>query len=424
MSHWDKEADTMPAKHTKRSDRREAVTLMEPLLISEGSRFRGELADLAVELAARSAGFRRSLRPGLAAALADLVRSVNCYYSNQIEGHNTHPIDIERALKNDYSADLRKRSLHLEAKAHIEVQRSIDEGGLRPGATTRAGICEIHRRFCEKLPEELLWVENPETAERTRVVSGELRRRDVKVGQHIPISPGAVPRFLERFEQAYGGLGKTDSILSAAAAHHRLVWIHPFLDGNSRVVRLMSHAMLLQALDTGAIWSVARGLARNVEAYEGHLAECDHPRRNDLDGRGNLSEGALANFPRFFMQICLDQIAFMEGLLEPERLRTRILLWVEEEVRLGGLPPKVGRVLEAVLYRGELPRGDVGAILGTTDRHARRVVAQLMNRSILISEGPRQPLRLMLPAALAHRWMPGLFPEKVSDDERTPAIRG
>jgi hypothetical protein len=47
-----------------------------------------------------------------------------------------------------------------------------------------------------------------------------------------------------------------------------------------------------------------------------------------------------------------------------------------------------------------------------------------MNRSILISEGPRQPLRLMLPAALAHRWMPGLFPEKVSDDERTPAIRG
>jgi Fic family protein len=409
----DLEADIMADKESKFSDRGEAVILMEPLGISEGSRFRGELTDLAVELAARSAGFRRSLPMGVVAELADLVRSMNCYYSNLIEGHDTHPVDIERALKNDYSADVQKRNLQLEAKAHIEVQQWIDAGGLRRRATTRAGVCEIHRRFCEKLPEELLWVENPETGERMPVVPGELRRRDAKVGQHIPISPGALPRFLERFEQVYGALGKTDSILGAAAAHHRLVWIHPFLDGNGRVVRLMSHAMLLEALDTGAIWSVARGLARNVDGYKARLAECDLPRRNDLDGRGNLSEEALTNFTRFFMQICLDQITFMEGLLEPEQLRTRILLWADEQVRLDALPPKVGRVLEAVLYRGELPRGDVGALLGTSDRHARRVVAALVSRNVLVSEGLRAPLRLAFPAALASRWMPGLFPERV-----------
>lgn len=414
----------MADKESEFSDRGEAVILMEPLMISEGSRFRGELTDLAVELAARSAGFRRSLPMGVVAALADLVRSMNCYYSNLIEGHDTHPVDIERALKNDYSADVRKRNLQIEAKAHIEVQQWIDAGGLRRRATTRAGICEIHRRFCEKLPEELLSVENPETGERMPVVPGELRRRDVKVGQHIPISPGALPRFLERFEQVYGALGKTDSILVGAAAHHRLVWMHPFLDGNGRVVRLMSHAMLLEALDTGAIWSVARGLARNVDAYKAHLAECDLPRRNELDGRGNLSEEALASFTRFFMQVCLDQITFMEGLLDPEQLRTRILFWAEEQVRLDALPPKVGRVLEAVLYRGELPRGDVGDLLATSDRHARRVVAALMSRNVLVSEGPRTPLRLALPAALAPRWMPGLFPERVGDDGRTPAIRG
>jgi Fic family protein len=347
------------------------------------------------------------------AALADLVRSMNCYYSNLIEGHDTHPVDIERALKNDYSADVRKRNLQIEAKAHIDVQQWIDAGGLRRRATTRAGVCEIHRRFYEKLPEELLWVENPETGERMPVVPGELRRRDAKVGQHIPISPGALPRFLERFEQVYGALGKTDSILGAAAAHHRLVWIHPFLDGNGRVVRLMSHAMLLEALDTGAIWSVARGLARNVDDYKAHLSKCDLPSRNGLDGRGNLSEEALTNFTRFFMQICLDQITFMEGMLEPEQLRARILLWADEQVRLDALPPKAGRVLEAVLYRGELPRGDVGDLLGTSDRHARRVVAALMSRNVLVSEGPRMPLRLAFPAALAPRWMPGLFPERV-----------
>ena len=165
-----------------------------------------------------------------------------------------------------------------------------------------------------------------------------------------------MPRFLERFEEVYGRLSKTDSILSAAAAHHRLVWIHPFVDGNGRVARLMSHAMLLETLDTGAVWSVARGLARNVDAYKRHLAACDATRRNDLDGRGNLSEEALAAFTEFFLRTCIDQVEFMESLMQPDRLRARILLWAEEEIRLNNLPPKSGNILEAVLYRGELPR--------------------------------------------------------------------
>src|SRR5207253_3189004 len=156
---------------------------------------------------------------------------------------------------------------------------------------------------------------------------GELRNRDVKVGNHIAVSPGAVPRFLERFEQVYSRLGKTESILGTAPAHHRLAWIHPFLDGNGRVARLVSHATLLETLDTGGIWSVARGLARNVAAYKSHLANCDRPRRNDFDGRGNLSEEALADFTRFFLELCIDQVRFMEELVQPDRLRTRILMW-------------------------------------------------------------------------------------------------
>jgi Fic family protein len=335
---------------------------------------------------------------------------MNCYYTNLIEGHDTHPVDIERALKNDYSEDAHKRDLQLEAKAHITVQKWIDGGGLKGRALTSDGIREIHRRFCELLPPDLLWVEDPDSKERIMVVPGELRHRDVKVGTHIPVSPGAVPRFLERFEEVYSHLNRTDSILGVAAAHHRLVWIHPFLDGNGRVARLMSHTMLLETLDTGAVWSVARGLARNVESYKGHLADCDSPRRNDLDGRGSLSEEALARFANFFLAMCIDQVEFMEGLMQPDRLRARILLWAEEEIRLGTLPPKSGNILEAVLYRGELPRGDAASAVGATDRHARRIVSALTERGVLTADGARAPLRLVFPAALASRWMPGLFP--------------
>ena len=188
-----------------------------------------------------------------------------------------------------------------------------------------------------------------------------MRDRDVAVGRHIPVSAPAVPRFLKRFEEVYSKLGKTETIIAAAAAHHRLAWIHPFLDGNGRVARLMSHATLLEALDTGGVWSIARGLARNVDAYKGHLAACDLPRRNDLDGRGHLSEETLAEFTSFFLTTCIDQVTFMESLMQPDQLRTRILLWAEEEIRLDKLPPKSGAILEAVLYRGELPRGDAAA---------------------------------------------------------------
>ena len=185
-------------------------------------------------------------------------------------------------------------------------------------------------------------MENPDTGERIRVVPGELRDRDVKVGQHVAISPGSVPRFLASYENVFSRLKKTDAILSSAAAHHRLLWIHPFVDGNGRVARLVSHASLLETLDMAGIWSVARGLARNVAAYKEHLANCDLPRRNDLDGRGNLSEEALAAFSRFFLETCLDQVSFMESLVQPDRLRARILLWAEEEIRFGNLLPKSG----------------------------------------------------------------------------------
>jgi Fic family protein len=266
------------------------------------------------------------------------------------------------------------------------------------------------------LPEELLWTEEPDTGERIKVIPGKLRERDVdvKVGRHVPVSPGAVPRFMERFEAGYRHLGKSSAILAAAGAHHRLLWIHPFLDGNGRVARLMSYAMLLETLDTGGIWSIARGLARNESTYKSQLIACDLERRNDLDGRGHLSEETLADFTKFFLQICIDQVRFMEALVQPQRLRNRILIWAEEEIRANALPPKSGAVLEAILYRGELPRGEIAALLGTSDRQARRVTSALIEREVITSASPRAPLYLAFPARLASRWMPGLFPERTA----------
>jgi Fic family protein len=177
----------------------------------------------------------------------------------------------------------------------------------------------------------------------------------------------------------------------------------------------MSYASLLETLDTGGIWSIARGLARNVEAYKERLADCDLTRRNDLDGRGNLSEEALAEFTQFFLETCLDQVQFMEELVQPHKLRVRIRLWADEEIALGALPAKAGAVLEALLHRGELPRSAVGAVIGASARTARRVVSSLTAQGVITSDTPKGDLRITFPARLVSRWMPGLFPEHSGD---------
>jgi Fic family protein len=397
---------------TRGQDRQEHVAIMEPLLINEGSRFRRDLTDLTLDLASKSARFKASLPSGLVDPLARAVRTMNCYYSNLIEGHDTHPVDIERAMKRDYSADRAKRDLQFEARAHIEVQQWLDEANLAEKIFSAGLAAEIHRRFCALLPEDLLWVEDPASGDRLKVEPGKWREHDVKVGNHVAISPGAVPRFMQRFEEVFGRAGRADAIIATASAHHRLLWIHPFLDGNGRVARLMSHAQMRHLAESGGLWSVARGLARSVVSYKQLLANCDLRRRNDLDGRGNLSEEALAEFTRFFLSTSIDQVTFMEALMQPERLRARVLLWAEEEIRLGRLPPRANTLLEHALLRGTLTRSDVVSLLGVSERSARRVTSALLDAGVLTSDSPKASLKLAFPASLTSRWMPGLFPEQ------------
>ncbi len=391
-------------------DEGESISLLEPLLISETSKYRQKLADLALELVTKSTGFKRSLPDTIQKTLANLVRGMNCYYSNLIEGHNTHPIEIEQALQGNYSSDVKKRDLQLEAKAHINVQEWIDRCGIKINLFSPNTICEIHAKFYGHLPEDLMWAEDPKTKEKHKIVPGQLRRQNVQVGHHVAVSPGSLPRFLARYQEAYNQIGRLETILALAATHHRLLWIHPFLDGNGRVARLMSHAITQHFLDNVGLWSISRGLARNVNEYKSHLAACDLTRRNDLDGRGNLSEEALVNFTSFFLSICIDQIDFMETLMRPDLLKVRILKWAEEEIQIGNLPKKSSRILDFILYRGEILRGEINEILDVTDRQARRITSALIEKGVIHAATQKAPFELTFPAVLADRWLPGLFP--------------
>ena len=388
----------------------EPVSLMEPMLPQED----GELNDLVVDLIAKAKTLAGGLNPSLTNSISDLVRSMNCYYSNLIEGHNTHPRDIDRALNNDFVDDTEKRDLQLEAKAHIEVQSIIDQGDFWQIANPVSVdfVKRVHHEFYQLLPENLLWVENFDRTKRVKVIAGEFRDGDVVVGRHLAPHAVNLDKFMARFEQAYSlnRMSKVQRVVAVAASHHRLLWIHPFYDGNGRVARLFSHALLKQ-LDIGSgLWSVSRGLARRHSDYKFLLEAADLPRQGDLDGRGSLSQRALKDFCKFFLEVCIDQVDYMSSILEPKELLRRIELYVQDEMAAGRLPKRSFALLREAFYQGEFARGEAAEITGYKVAQARVVLSQLVAKGFLKSDTSKGPVRLAFPIDAVERWFPQLYP--------------
>ena len=376
-----------------------------------------EILDLVASLSAAAAGLGARLHPRSAAGLVDAVRIMNCYYSNLIEGHNTTLREIEAALLGQLEPAPERRNLQLEARAHIRLQRDIDQrhaAGDLPELASAGFIRWLHEEFYRDAPAAMLVVRN-DTSER-RMTPGAFRARpdeDVTVGRHQPPSPDKVAAFMAHFEQRYrlAPLGAGGRIMAIAAAHHRLNYIHPFLDGNGRVSRLMSHAMALYAgVGAHGLWSVSRGLARGLASrgeYKRMMDHADMPRQGDLDGRGNLSRRALADFTAWFLKVCLDQVTFMTGLFALDTLTDRLALYAARRA----WRPEALLLLDRVLQQGEVPRGDAARITGLGERRARDLLSLLVADGILGSETPKGPVSLRFPLPAIELLFPSLFPE-------------
>jgi Fic family protein len=392
----------------------ESVDWIEPARLEDAGE---EVMNAVAELSAKASRLGEALHPRTAANLASLVRMMNCYYSNLIEGHNTRPRDIERALAGKLAAEKDRRNLQLEAVAHVRVQAEIDrmqEEGRLPEPASADFIRWLHREFYRDAPEQMLRIEG--AGKSFLMEPGEWRSRaehDVAVGRHVPPSSDRVPDFMRHFEERYrvARMGMGARILAMAAAHHRLNYIHPFPDGNGRVSRLMSHAMGLAAgIGAHGLWSISRGLARGLERptdYKRMMDHADTPRQGDLDGRGNLSLRALTEFVVWFLRVCFDQADFMSSLFDLSTLSERLRAYA----RQADMPAPAGRLLEQALMRGEIARGDVADILGLSERQARRILGRLIQDGLLASDTPKTAVSLRFPTRSLETLFPRLWPE-------------
>ena len=382
---------------------------MEPLIVHGSRPLYQPLLGLAHELSEASACLDAAIVLATARALSELVAGMNCYYSNLIEGHHTLPFEIARAQSEVSSEQKDLKSLSF---AHIEAARWARQENLDPQSIQPAMLA-IHRRFCAHLPEEMLRLKDE-----SLMAPGEFRKQEVSVGIHVAPKASRLPAFLDRYAAFYGqrmawaakgGVSKLDGIIAAFAAHHRLVWIHPFPDGNGRVSRIILDAMLRTCgINGAALWSMSRGFAKSEGTYKSALALADQPRMGDLDGRGNLSEQRLAEFCTYALSAGIDQARFMGRMFSLETLKARVEGYFYR-VRFD-LKPESAHLFLHAFATGEFERMEAGRITGLPERTARNVLSDLVKEGLLTSDSPKGKVRVGFPVQALGSLLPNLYP--------------
>jgi Fic family protein len=372
-----------------------------------------ELDELIAKVLSSSAALGRGIHPLILNEIARLMHKVNSYYTNAMEGNPSKLKDIDNALHNKFLKNKTARNYQLEHVAHIHVQEAMIK---RLREEPNLHICSeeflswLHAQFFLKLPEEMQMAKTT-SGKLIAVAPGALRDQGITVGQHhAPATREEIKHYLTQFEKFLSpeNLTGAQKLLGMAASHHRFLWIHPFPEGNGRVARLLTTAYGFRiGVGDTMLWTAARAFARGREAYDTHLSLADQPRRNDFDGRGPLSEENLLKFCIFFLHCCDDQIRFMSSMLQLDELKKRYSRFMDRLVTERILSKSGAKVMETLLWKGEIPRGEVPNICGVKQRRATQIIKELQTAQVTHSESAYGLLRLNISADMAAI----LFPE-------------
>ncbi|MCH8499429.1 MAG: Fic family protein [Marinobacter sp.] len=392
---------------------------LAPFVPGEEALIKHGLLDLASNLNRESAKLTGRLADETAETIRQHMAVVNSYYSNLIEGNRTLPHEIRQAQQGAFSHDPVTRDYQLESISHIAVQNWIKEQ-----SPSLSRVCsptfllEVHERFYQNLPASLCMIKHDDGE--VPVAPGAYRKRPVTVGRHFPPAADYVEQLVTQACEHYAGklYAGDKRLIALACAHHRLLWIHPFLDGNGRVIRLWTDAAWKAAgLESIGVWCLSRGLARQSDTYKGRLARADFPRQGNHDGRGYLGETELALFAKFMLETAADQVQYVSNLLDLGGMQKRIRSYVQarNDSRVpgvkGGLKPEAAQILFQAYIQGALERSTALELTGATEsRTARRLIKQLKDDGLLSETSSRSPLKWEIPEHAEPYYFPQLAP--------------
>lgn len=384
-----------------------------------------ELLKMAEDLCVKSGSLEAAYPPQILNGIRNLLRIVNSYYSNKIESEGTHPFEIEKASHKVFTGDTKHQQLQKLSLVHIGVQKWIEDllkegNGVMP--FTRNFICDVHRKFYSHDDmKPFLDVQtvsgSTDKSSILKMIPGEFRDRPVFVGGHAAPEFTLIPTLFNMYEAAYGTntpATRVKKVIYGLASHHRLTWIHPFLDGNGRTSRLVLDGIFTGIqLEGYGLWNISRGLARNTDAYKKYLAYADMERQGDRDGRGSLSIKGLKSYIKFMLKIALDQVEYMGEVLRLQTLSQRVENYVkfsQQGMYPNEVLPKYSEfLLKELLMVGEMPRGKVQDVIHASERTARKLIKDLVRMNYLESDTPTGAIRIKFNAHFASVIFPNLM---------------
>jgi len=385
-----------------------------------------ELISLAEEIWIKSSKLSSIYSPHILKSIKELLRKVNSYYSNRLESEGTHPVDIERAMRQDFDVDEKKRNLQQLSLSYISTQKEIEkrckEEHFKP--FSKEFILWVHERLYAK-DEMRVFCNIPTNQEGTssiKMTPGKIREEDVAVGKHTAPAYQELSSLFSTYESFYNKdfskLTQAHKLIYTIVAHHKLTWLHPFLDGNGRTSRLVLDGTLCHiGLEGYGLWNISRGLARNVDEYKKYLSYADQKRQGDRDGRGQLSLKGLELYTKFMLEMALDQIIYMNEMLQLNTLSSRIGKFIELSRQgmyvIEPMPKYSEFLLKELLIQGELSRGEVKGIIGAGETTARNLIKKLLELEYLESDSPKGAIRLRFNSYFASKIFPDMIPDKV-----------
>jgi len=369
------------------------------------------IIDKADSLPAKVAFLTGRLAPVTATRLAELLLVTNSYCSNLIERQRSEPVALQEALK----AAKRDRA-HAQdlAVKHMEVQRLFERALRRKRHDFRILfspelISAVHMRLFNGTDENSCLLPNGRV-----LIPGQLRSGpddEVIVGAHAAPRATSVMSILEHLQKVYVGTEDPRRRLVAALAyHHRLAWLHPFLDGNGRVARMVTHLQLNEIGLQTQLWSLSRGLAHRRDEYYRVLAMADRLREGGCAGRGQMSQKHFFAFIEFMLDVCHGQVDYMTEALNRDRLRERLIrsFRTNENLLAAGIREESAPAVLALLLQGALPRSEFKTFTGLTSRPAIDELSRLVKAGIVVSPTPKSR---MVEPGLPSWFAQDIFPE-------------
>lgn len=353
--------------------------------------FPSEILQLAEQVPFQAGKLSAMVSPPMLQRVGGLLRVTSSFYSNLIEGQFTEPVTLAPTAPKRHRKELTELAMtHIGTQQAFERALTMHKDLSWETLFSPSFVTRLHKRLFLGACDEQLSL-----SDGSQLVPGQLRdvaSQEVLVGNHAAPSCQSVSPMLNRMQQVYGRLPDARSrLLAVMAYHHRLAWVHPFVDGNGRTVRLVTHLQLQKLGLVSPLWSLSRGLARQQASYYARLANADKPRRGDLDGRGQLTQAGLFEFVGFMLETCLDQMRYTEQALNISNMRERlhtIFAW-DERIKREGIKLETARALHVLLTQGTLSRADFKIFTGLSDRVATDQLRSLVQLGLVQSATPK-----------------------------------